>query len=169
MPAHLDHQPDSADHPPIRPVELFLFHEASLIDQRRFEAWLQLFTDDPLYWLPIEENQNSGAGTVSIVYDDRRLLETRVRRLRHPRTHAQVPLSHTCHFVTNIAIERVDRGKIVVCSNQLVAEFRNDQQRLFAGRCTHELVACGNSFKISMKRVDLIDSEGEHRGISIII
>ena len=33
-------------------VEQFLFQEARLLDERRFEEWLSLFSDDGVYWIP---------------------------------------------------------------------------------------------------------------------
>src|SRR4051812_36295155 len=64
---------------------LFLEHEARLLDEAKFDDWLKLFTADAWYWVPSEPNQNNPHDTVSLIYDDRRLLETRVRRLASPR------------------------------------------------------------------------------------
>src|SRR4051812_36470575 len=63
----------------------FLEHEARLLDEAKFDDWLALFTADAWYWVPSEPNQNNPHNTVSLIYDDRRLLETRVRRLASPR------------------------------------------------------------------------------------
>ena len=35
----------------------FVIHEARLIDQHRLEEWLDLFTDDGIYWMPLEWGQ----------------------------------------------------------------------------------------------------------------
>ncbi|MCY4394960.1 MAG: aromatic-ring-hydroxylating dioxygenase subunit beta [Rhodospirillaceae bacterium] len=151
-------------------VEAFLIREADLIDRREFEAWLALYTDDCRYWVPLEEGQADPQHTVSLIYDDRKLLETRVRRLGHPRAHAQAPPSRTLHTIANVAVdpEPAD-GQIVVRSNQIVAEFRQHRTRLFAGRCTHRLEPAADDYRIAFKRIDLIDSEGENRGIPIIL
>ena len=61
--------------------EAFLIEEARLLDEGRFDDWLALFTADATYWVPSEPHQESPLTTVSLMYDDRRLLETRVRRL----------------------------------------------------------------------------------------
>ena len=37
-------------------VEQFLYHEAELLDERRYEEWLTLFTDDVRYWMPMRRN-----------------------------------------------------------------------------------------------------------------
>src|SRR3954465_14198204 len=65
--------------------ERFLLHEARLLDEARFDDWLSLFTPDGWYWVPSEPNQDNPHDTVSLIYDDRRLLGTRVRRLGRPR------------------------------------------------------------------------------------
>ena len=151
-------------------IEAFLIREADLIDRRDFEAWLALYTDDCRYWVPLEEGQADPRHTVSLIYDDRKLLETRVRRLGHPRAHAQAPPSRTLHTIANVAVEpELADGPIVVRSNQIVAEYRQNRTRLFAGRCTHRLVPDNGSYRIAFKRIDLIDSESENRGIPIIL
>ena len=151
-------------------IEAFLIHEADLIDRRDFEAWLALYTDDCRYWAPLEEGQADPQDTVSLIYDDRKLLETRVRRLGHPRVHAQAPPSRTLHTVANVAVDpQPQDGRIVVRSNQIVAEYRQNRTRLFAGRCTHHLAPQDGGYRIAFKRIDLIDSEGENRGIPIIL
>ena len=66
----------------VREIEEFLFHEARLLDQRRFEDWMALYTDDATYWVPAKPDQQSPIDTISIYYDDRRMMETRVKRLR---------------------------------------------------------------------------------------
>lgn len=151
-------------------IEAFLIHEADLIDRREFEAWLALYTDDCRYWVPLEEGQADAQHTVSLIYDDRKLLETRVRRLGHPRVHAQAPPSRTVHMIANVAVRpEPEDGLVVVRSNQTVAEFRQGRTRLFAGRCTHRLESRQDGYRIAFKRIDLIDSEGENRGIPIIL
>src|SRR5258708_13184542 len=64
----------------------FLEHEMRLLDEAKFDDWLALFTADAWYWVPSEPNQADPHETVSLIYDDRRLLETRVRRPAPPRS-----------------------------------------------------------------------------------
>ena len=61
-------------------AEDFLFEEARLLDERLFEAWLHLFTEDGLYWIPIVEDADPTTQT-SILYDDSALLQMRVHHL----------------------------------------------------------------------------------------
>jgi 3-phenylpropionate/cinnamic acid dioxygenase small subunit len=148
-------------------MEALLFREADLLDQRDYSGWLGLYTPDCRYWLPLEEGQTSPRDTVSLIYDDRKLLETRIRRLSHPRIHAQAPHSRTVHVIGNVQYDGAsEAGALIVRSNQMITEYRQNATRLFAGHVTHHLVQQGNELKISLKR---IDSEGEHRGIPIIL
>jgi 3-phenylpropionate/cinnamic acid dioxygenase small subunit len=65
-------------------IEQFLYREAWLLDHGRLDEWLALFTDDATYWIPLQASQSEPLTTSSIVYDDRRLLEVRVRQFQHP-------------------------------------------------------------------------------------
>ncbi|SRR6266540_5674709 len=65
-------------------AEDFLFEEARLLDERLFEAWLHLFTEDGRYWIPIVEDADPTT-QMSILYDDSPLLQMRVHHLLHER------------------------------------------------------------------------------------
>ena len=144
--------------------EQFLFHEARLLDTQRYEEWLALFTEDATYWVPLEQNQKDPHETSSLIYDDRTLLELRVKQFRHPRAHARAPLARTIHQVGNVVV-----NDLVVTSTLTVIEFRNEKQRLWAGLVEHQLLRERDSFRIARKRIDLVISEGEIEGISILL
>ena len=144
--------------------EQFLYHEAQLLDTQRYEDWLALFTEDASYWVPLEQNQQDPEQTSSLIYDDRTLLELRVKQMRHPRAHARAPLPRTVHQVGNIVVR-----DLTVTSNLLVVEFRSEKQRTWAGLVEHRLVRNAGSFRIARKRIDLVNSEGEIEGLTILL
>ena len=144
-------------------VEQFLFHEARLLDEQRLEEWLALFTEDATYWLPLERDQKDPIHTSSIIYDDRTLLELRVKQARHPRAHSRLPLARTVHQVSNIAI-----NNLTVHSNLVLIEYRNEKQRTWGALVEHRLKRAGDSYRIAHKRVDLVNSEAELDGIAIL-
>ena len=148
-------------------VEQFLYHEARLLDTGQLEAWLELFTDDATYWLPLERDQKDPLETSSIIHDDRTLLALRVKQARHPRAHARLPLARTVHQVGNIVVEEA-KDEVRVSSTLQVVEFRNEKQRLYGALVEHRLRLVNGSFKIAHKRVDLVNSEGELDGIAIL-
>lgn len=136
---------------------------------QRYEEWLELFTDDATYWVPLEPGQKDGLETSSIIHDDRTLLGLRVKQLRHPRAHARVPLARTVHQVGNVLVEQESGDELVVGSTLSVIEFRNERQRLYGALVQHRLRRNKGSFRIAHKRVDLVNSEGELDGISILL
>jgi 3-phenylpropionate/cinnamic acid dioxygenase small subunit len=147
--------------------EQFLYHEARLLDTQRYEEWLELFTDDATYWVPLEKEQANPLETSSIIHDDRTLLELRVKQARHPRAHARLPLARTVHQVGNIMVED-GKDEVKVHSTLQLVEFRNEKQRLYGALVEHRLRKANGSFKIAHKRVDLVNSEGELDGIAIL-
>jgi len=148
-------------------VEQFLYHEARLLDTQRLEEWLALFTEDATYWLPLEQGQKDPVGTSSIIYDDRTLLELRVKQARHPRAHARLPLARTVHQVGNVAVKE-EKDELTVNSNLVLVEFRAEKQRVWAALVEHRLRRAGDGYRIAHKRVDLVNSEGELDGIAIL-
>jgi len=152
-------------------IEQFLIHEAKLLDERRFREWMGLFSDDGTYWVPAVPSQDSPFDQASLFYDDRDLLRTRIERLEHPRIHVQTPPSRTVHLVGNAVIESADEGKreCVVGSTVIMVEYRDEQQRIFAGRQHHRLRREGDALHIVQKRVDLINCDSAFEAIAIPI
>ena len=144
--------------------EQFLYHEARLLDEQRYEEWLTLFTEDATYWVPLEQSQKDPHETSSLIYDDRTLLELRVRQFRHPRAHARASLPRTVHQVGNVVAR-----DLIVTSALTVVEFRNETQRLWAGLVEHQLKRNGDSFRIARKRIDLVNSTGEIEGLAVLL
>ena len=153
--------------------EQFLYHEARLLDTQRYEEWLELFTADATYWVPLEQRQKDPYETSSIIHDDRTLLELRVKQLRHPRAHARQPLARTVHQVGNVVELSHANGELRIGSTLTVVEFRHEKQRLYGAlvehRLRHHMGNEGATFRIAHKRVDLVNSEGELDGIAILL
>jgi 3-phenylpropionate/cinnamic acid dioxygenase small subunit len=152
----------------LRRYEAFLIDEARLLDECRFDAWLALFTPDARYWVPSQPEQTNAFETVSLMYDDRRLLETRVRRLADPRIYSQEPRSRTSRIVTNLSLEP-SGGEIgtIVRSKFILVEYRREEQRLFAGTYMHRLIDDGDELRIAMKRVDLVNCDAPLDGLVV--
>jgi 3-phenylpropionate/cinnamic acid dioxygenase small subunit len=163
----------------VRRAEQFLLHEARLLDEGKFDDWLALFAADAWYWVPSEPDQADPAETVSLIYDDRRLLETRVRRLASPRMYSQEPRSRTTRIVANVTIEEAgplpalprERGSAgwacTVRSKFMLIEYRREQQRLFGGTMLHRLVQTGGRIMIAWKRVNLVNCDAPMDGITV--
>lgn len=160
----------SADEIGLDEASALLFRETRLLDERRFEEWLALYAANAHYWVPSRVDQTSWQDTISIVFDDRRLMEMRVRRLSHPNAHALSPPARTAHLIGNIEIvERfpVDGSSIIASSFQMI-EYRDGKQLLYGGRARHRLARRDGGFAIAWKRVDLVNADGVHEPINVI-
>jgi 3-phenylpropionate/cinnamic acid dioxygenase small subunit len=162
----------------LRNCEQFLLHEARLLDDGKFDDWLTLFTADAWYWVPSEPDQTDPIETVSLIYDDRRLLETRVRRLASPRMYSQEPRSRTSRIITNVTVEDGSHSTLprsrgsegwgcTVRSKFMMIEYRREQQRLFGGTTLHRLVQADGRIMIAWKRVNLVNCDAPLDGITI--
>ena len=149
-------------------IEQFLYHEAWLLDQGRLDEWLALYTDDATYWIPLEANQADPLTTSSIVYDDRRLLEVRVRQFQHPRAHARIPVPRTVHQVGNVRVIETGGRDVRVGSTLVLVEYRRERQRLWGAIVEHRLRRTAEGLRIAAKRLDLVNSEAELDGIVCI-
>ena len=67
--------------PLLAEVYELLAREAHLLDDRDYEGWLELFTDDCLYWMPVDPLSEDGTLRLNVFYDDRPKLRDRIARL----------------------------------------------------------------------------------------
>ena len=150
-------------------VAAFLHREARLLDERRFEAWRDLFAADGVYWVPARAAQTDPLHEVSLFYDDPVMMAARIRRLRHPRIYAEVPPSRAVRSVSNIEVSpRGGEGLIDARSVLLMTEFRGGAQTAYHGRVTWRLIpSAEGEFRIRLKRVDLVNAEGMHKGMTV--
>ncbi len=120
--------------------------------------------------VPAVPGQVSPFDQASLFYDDRELMQTRIARLEHPRIHVQTPPSRTAHLVGNIAMENNPApGEYLIASTVIMVEYRNEKQRIFAGRQQHRLRRDGAGFRIVQKRVDLINCDFAFEAIAVPI
>ena len=98
-------------------------------------------------------------------------MKTRVERLEHPRIHVQTPPSRTAHLVGNTLVEQADEaeGEYLVGSTVIMVEYRDEKQRVFAGRQRHRLRRDGAGFRIVQKRVDLINCDSAFEAMAVPI
>ncbi len=141
-------------------IEDLLYHEARLLDERRFEEWLDLFTQNARYVMPSGDSEDTGIET-PILDDDRLTLEDRVLRLRNPASYAQSPPSRTVHLVQNVQVEPDGPAAVNVHCVLVVYEARLESVRSFAARCFYRLIPedGGTTWRIAMKRVELVNRD----------
>ncbi len=150
----------TADAETRRNVEEFLYHQADLLDTKRWAEYVALFAASGVYWMPARPEQTTWQGVPSIFAEDINLMNIREKRLGHPRAWSQQVEWATSHVVSNVRVSAPDAaGVLVARANFLLTEVRGDQQRNFAGRYAHELRRKGGGFEILLQRVDLLSAQ----------
>ena len=143
-------------------VEQFIYREAAMVDQARWQEWLEMYTEDMTYWAPSWVNENEltsdPEAEVSIIYmNNRRELEHRIWRFTSGESPASYPLPRTNHIVSNVAITDVTGYQITVSSNWMSQTYRDKEQLIYGGFYEHTLVRKDGEFKISYKKVVLLN------------
>jgi len=149
----------------------FIRHEARLIDEKRFDEWLALFTDDAHYWVPAAPGQTDPLGHNSLAYEDRLLLELRVERLKSQRAFSQRPPSRCLHVLQEPDIEKADheRGEYLTRTPFMYTETRVDDSQRYAATAWHTLVWSDDRLRIRLKRVDILNCDAMLPSIQLFL
>jgi benzoate/toluate 1,2-dioxygenase beta subunit len=168
-----------ADDIDIRAIEQFLYREAILLDEARWEEWLALYTEDCFYWVPSVVGQKDPVETVSLYAEDRMRMEMRIIRVKHPRAFSQEFPTRLSHIVGNVMRDPDNgagadggtnpRADLVVRSTAHILEFRREDQRMFGGTVRHWLRRVGGDWKIAMKRIDLLNCDAPMEGLQLFL
>jgi benzoate/toluate 1,2-dioxygenase subunit beta len=143
-----------------RAIERFLYHEARLMDNHRYDDWLALWAEDGqvTYWVPCNGDDIDPEVNVSIIYDTRTQLRNRITRLRETLwLREQAP--RLSRVVSNIEVEEETAAEVTVSSNFILAQLHRHIQYLWAGTSIHKLVSTGESFRIRSKKVVLLNND----------
>lgn len=125
-------------------IEEFLYNEAALLDERRFEEWIDLIADDIHYHMPIRRNvkfgeqhrENTSADSELSWFDEgKRTLAGRVRQIMTGVHWCEEPFSRVRHIISNVQVVDVRDDEVDVKSNFFVWQNRlQDEVNVFVGR-----------------------------------
>ena len=152
-------------------VEEFLYDEAELLDERRFDDWLDLLAEDIVYFVPMRRNVAVGTHAdredtregrdMSWFEDDKWTLTKRVEQIATGVHWAEEPFSRTTHLVTNVQVlsaspnpaaveELTARSRFIVYQNRVEYE-----EYFFVGKRTDTLRRVGDTFQLARREVTL--------------
>ena len=154
-----------------REIEEFLYLEADLLDDRRFDAWLDCFDEDLAYFMPMRRNVKFGQHAtrentryedgISWFNEDKWTLGKRVEQILTGVHYAEEPLSRVCHMVTNVRVvdalpsaadarEVTARCKFMVYQNRVEYETYT-----FVGSRIDRLRRAGDGWKVFRREIIL--------------
>jgi 3-phenylpropionate/cinnamic acid dioxygenase small subunit len=139
----------------------FVYHEARLIDEKRFDEWYALYADECRYWMPLTRGQPQGAAHTSLFDEDKLLLKIRIERLRNSKSYSQANPSWCQHILQAPSLERRDAelGIAVLRTPFMYLEYQQDQQEVYAGVAWHHLRCTGERILIALKKIELLNCE----------
>lgn len=149
-------------------IARFVYHEARLLDERRWDEWLALFTEDAHYWVPLARGQTDAEEHNSLAYEDMLLLRLRVERLKQGAP-SQQPPSFSQHVLQ--APEIVAAGPGWQTRTPFAyAEARGDAMLWLAGTAEHAIVRGPDGGpRIARKRVDLLNCDAALPSIQLFL
>jgi dibenzofuran dioxygenase beta subunit len=158
-----------------REIESFLYLEARLLDEARYDEWLELLADDVRYWVPTRETAAtleasvSGEGELPLIDDDKSFLKARIQRIHSGLAHAETPASRTRRFLSNIEISAAADGECDVGCNLLIYQTRLERtEALYVGRREDRLRKAKGSWRIARRKI-VLDQTLLPRTVSILL
>ena len=149
----------------------FIYREARLLDEKRFDEWYELFTEDAYYWVPLAPGQSDPLAHNSLAYEDKLLLKLRIERLKQPNAFSQKPGSRCLHVMQTPEVEKSDpaRGEFLVRTPFMYTETRGDESQRYAATAWHTLRLVNGDLKITLKRVDILNCDAALPSIQLFL
>jgi benzoate/toluate 1,2-dioxygenase subunit beta len=147
-------------------VTNLIYREAMLLDRRRWDEWIDLYTEDAIYWVPAwaneEETTDDPDTQLNLIYlRNRGGLEDRVFRIETRDSYASHPLDRTVHVVSNVLVENVEGDMVEATANCLVHSFGKKGSLTRGGMYDYVLTRQNGELKISRKKTVFIDDRLE--------
>jgi len=164
-------RPTAVDEADAQTLVDFVVHEARLLDDKRYPEWLDLWTDDGIYWVPLTPEQSEGVHHNSHLYEDKLLRELRVERLKSARAYSQQPPSRALHLLQTPTLETSDVAaqRFVLRTPFHYTEAQGDEIQTFVGTAFHHLVRDGGALRLRLKRVDLLNGDAALPAVQLFI
>ena len=145
-------------------VEQFIFREARYADESDYDSWEALWTDDALYWVPAGGADIDPLRQMSVIYDNRSRISTRLKQVRTGRRYAQAPPSNLRRLISNIEflggrLNASGEVDLEVGANFLVLESRARGNEVWGGRTTYRIRRAAGELRLAYKKVVLVDND----------
>jgi len=149
----------------------FVYQEARLLDEKRFDEWYALLADDVRYWMPLTRGQPEGEIFTSLFSEDKLLLKVRIERLKHPHAFSQQQPSFCQHVLQAPWVEVFDpaANHYVLRTPFMYIETRLDQQLVLAGVTWHHLGLVEGALRMRLKKIELVNCDAAFPSIQLLL
>ena len=154
----------------LRAVEQFVYREARLCDEQRYDEWEALWTDDGVYWVPANGDDTDPTTQMSILFDNRARIATRIKQLQTGKRHAQSPPSRLCRVVSNVELLGRDDDDLVAMAAFVLYESRARGLTPWVGRVRYRLRPGDvGMLRMAAKTVTLVDNDQPLHTLAFLI
>ena len=144
-------------------VERVIHLDAWLLDERRFEEWLELFTEDVTFWVPAWTGEETLARDpeteLALIYIQGKAgLDDRVFRIGTRDSYASLPLPRSGHVVGNVLILSAGDGEVEAVASWTVHQYASLKgARVHGGRYRYRLRLEDSEWRIAAKTVTFLN------------
>lgn len=155
----------------MRDVEQFIYREARLADEHAYDEWEALWTDDAVYWVPFGSDDADPETQMSVIYDNRSRIATRIKQFKTGKRHSATPPPRIRRVVSNVELlSGNDDDPIHAGANFVVYESRARGITLWAGRAEYTLRrAPDDALMMVRKDVFLVNNDRPLDTLSFLI
>lgn len=151
----------------MREIEDFFYHEADLLDEREYDQWLDLLTEDIVYWMPLRKNVSykdrdkdiTAEDDLAWFHDDKDTLKKRVKQIQTGIHWADEPISRVSHLITNVRLAEsrssLGEGERTTTKCRFIV-YRNrleDETDFLVGRREDTLLRTAGKLLISRRKI----------------
>lgn len=149
----------------------FVYHEALLLDTRRYDEWLALYAESGLYWMPLSQDQPPGDETPSLLHEDLLLLRLRIRRYGNPRAHSLHPAVRGLRILQAPQVLASDASAELhqMRTPFLYVETQGDTQKMLAATAYHTIEGRPGAFRLRTKKVVLLNADACFPAIQLLL
>ncbi|MFK8051154.1 MAG: aromatic-ring-hydroxylating dioxygenase subunit beta [Halioglobus sp.] len=134
----------------------FIQDELRLLNRNDFDAWIDLFTDDGVYCIPLDEAQTDVSTYDMAMYDNKPLMKIRKENFGHHASPSMKYPMRSMRMVSDCRIIEFDETRCTTETPFMASIFYQEMQ-WYAGTYCHQLVRVGGSIKIARKQVNLLN------------
>ncbi len=150
-------------------ITQFLYLEARLQDENRYDEWEALWTEDALYWVPANGEDIDPESQMSVIYDNRSRIALRIRQYHTGKRYSQLPTSRLRRVIGNVEVLGDEPAGTRVTANMLLYESHRRGQILWAARNEYVLRQTPEGWRMAFKKVALVNNDAALTTMAFLI
>lgn len=145
----------------VEQVSALIRTETLYLNNTELDNWINLFTDDGYYWMPLDEEQTDPEQHDSLIYDNRALMQMRKFNLGNVLSPSmQLPV-RSVRILSDLQINQDENSSTdIIVNTHVIAVIYHKHQTYYAGKVCYHLRKIDDELKIFTKRVDLLNADG---------